>query len=226
VAAPAQAKPPLVTYQDGELTIVAENATLSEVLAAVRAAMGADIDLPGGGAEQRIWVHLGPGPARTVLRDLLDGTEFNYVIQASESDSDGIRSVLLSPRSKNPESGNTGTQVARGQDRNGQSARASLAEVPEPEAVATTAPATSAPAPAVAAADTASGQPEMPPATPPSEQAATNGMHTTPVSSEAALSRPVGGSSEQMMQQLQSMYEQRKQLQIQQNQTQKPQAVN
>src|SRR5271167_2006938 len=81
----AETKPPQVTYQDGQLTIVAENALLSEVMAAVRTVMGADIDLPPGVAAQRIWVRLGPGPARRVLRDLLDGTELNYVIQASES---------------------------------------------------------------------------------------------------------------------------------------------
>jgi hypothetical protein len=223
-----ETKPPQVTYQDGGLTIIAENASLSEVLAAVREAMGADIDLPAGAAGQRIWVRLGPGPARTVLRDLLDGTEYNYIIQASEQDSDGIRSVLLTVRSKSAESGIAGAQMARGQNRKGQAVNASPAETSEPETAAATdtSPATVAPAPAVAAAaDAASAPPETPPASPGVQSAASN-LPITPGSAHPGASTPVGGSSEQMMQQLQSMYEQRRQLQIQQNQGQKPQAVN
>jgi len=212
------AKPPLAIYEDGELTIVAENAALSEVLAAVRAAMGADIDLPAGAAGQRIWVRLGPGPARQVLRDLLDGTEFNYVIQASESDTEGIRSVLLTVRSKSPESGTAGTQLARGQNHNAQPANASPTEASEPEPAAATA---AAPAPAVAAAATpASASPDAP-STSPSVQSAASNLPVTPVSANPGNNGPIGGSSEDMMQQLQSMYEQRKQLQIQQNQSQK-----
>jgi hypothetical protein len=220
-----ETKPPQVTYQDGELTIVAENATLSEVLGAVRSAMGANIDLPTGAADQRIWIRLGPGPARTVLRDLLDGTEYNYVIQASESDSDGIRSVLLTMRSKNPESGNTGTQVARGQNRNGQAGNASPVEVPDPETAVATVPVLTPPAPAAATADSATGSPEMPP-TPPAVQSTASNLPFTPGSAGPGTSGPGGGSSEQMMQQLQSMYEQRRQMQMQQNQGQKPQAIN
>ena len=219
---------PVATYQDGELTIVAENTALSEVLAAVRAAMGADIDLPAGAAEQRIWVRLGPGPARQVLRDLLDGTELNYVIQASESDSEGIRSVLLTVRSKSPEPSNTATQLARGPNRRAPVVDASPEETSEPAtpAVTAAAPASATPAPAVAAAaDNPAASPDASPASP-GVQAASSNLPATPVSTNPEMSGPIGGSSEQMMQQLQSMYEQRRQLQIQQNQAQKPQSVN
>jgi hypothetical protein len=220
-------KPPQATYEDGELTIVAENASLSEVMAALRAALGADIDLPAGAAGQRIWVRLGPGPARQVLRDLLDSTELNYVIQASESDSEGIRSVLLTARSKSPESGSMGTQVARGASRNAQPVNANPAETSEPEAAAATASAstTTTPAPTAAAADATPASPETPPASPGVQSAASN-LAVAPVSANPGMSGAVGGSSEQMMQQLQSMYEQRRQLQMQQNQGQKPQAIN
>jgi hypothetical protein len=214
----AETKPPQVTYQDGQLTIVAENALLSEVLAAVRSVMGADIDLPSGVAAQRIWVRLGPGPARRVLRDLLDGTELNYVIQASESDTEGIRSVLLTVRSKSAEASSAGTQVARGPNHNSQPLNSSAPEAPEPEA--------SAP---VAAVTPAAGAPPEAPPVPPAAQSAASNLPATPGNVDPAISRPpvaVGGGSEQMIQQLQSMYEQRRQLQMQQNQVQKPQAAN
>jgi hypothetical protein len=213
----AETKPPQVTYQDGQLTIVAENALLSEVMAAVRTVMGADIDLPPGVAAQRIWVRLGPGPARRVLRDLLDDTELNYVIQASESDTEGIRSVVLTVRSKSAEANNAGTQLARGPNRNAAQPLNSP-EAPEPEA--------SAP---VAAVTPAAGAPPEAPPVPPAAQSAASNLPATPGNVDPAISRPpvvVGGGSDQMIQQLQSMYEQRRQLQMQQNQVQKPQAAN
>ncbi len=68
-----------VTYEDGKLTIIAENSLLSDVLSAVRAQTGADIELPPGASSQRIWARLGPGPARSVLATLLDSTNLDYV---------------------------------------------------------------------------------------------------------------------------------------------------
>jgi AMIN domain len=88
---------PKVTYQDGQLTIIAENSLLSEILSALHTAMGAEIDLPAGASSQHVWVSLGPGPARKVLSEMLSGTDLNFVIQGSASDANGIQSVLLTP---------------------------------------------------------------------------------------------------------------------------------
>jgi len=195
-------KPPQITYQDGQLTIVAENSPLSEVMSALRAALGADIDLPVSVAHQRIWVRLGPGPARNVLRELLDNTELDFVIQASDSDEQGIRSVLLTVRTKTPEAGIPGSRVAT--NRKNLPASPSPVEVPEQDS--------SAPAESAAVSDTAA------PAASPSTDAPST------ASKEASLSKPGGGQSEQMIQQLQSMYEQRRQIQMQQNQ--KPSSNN
>src|SRR6266478_1907461 len=89
-----------VSYEDGQLTIVAENSKLGDILAAVSERMGADIELPASASDERIWVRLGPGPARRVLAALLGGTDLDYIIQASETDPEGIQSVLLTPRTK------------------------------------------------------------------------------------------------------------------------------
>ncbi len=207
-------KPPQVIYDEGLLTIIAENASLSEVLAAVRGSMGADIDLPPGASVQRIWVHFGPGPARKVLRDLLDSTEFNYVIQASEDDPDGVRSVLLTPRNKGAESGNVGIPLTHRTNRNQQAADANLPDVSEqesslPVAVTPAEPSSPAPTPATSA-----------------PTAAASNLPTRPAIADPGSSKPAGSSSDQMIQQLQSMYEQRRQMQIQQNQGQKPQPNN
>jgi len=97
-------KAPVVSYESGELTIVAENSTLSDILAALRTCMGSDIDLPSSASAERMWAKLGPGPARKVLAALLSQTNLDYLIQASDSetDPDGIRSVSLTPRTDAP----------------------------------------------------------------------------------------------------------------------------
>ena len=94
------AKPAKVTYVDGQLTITAENSLLSDILSALHAAMGAEIDLPPSASGERIWVRLGPGPARKVVSELLSGTDLNFVIQGSATDAEGIHSVLLTPHSE------------------------------------------------------------------------------------------------------------------------------
>lgn len=200
-------KPPQITYEDGQLTIVAENSRLSEVMSALRAAMGADIDLPASVAGQRIWIRLGPGPARRVLRDLLDNTELDYVIQASDTEVEGIRSVLLTARSKAAEQGVPGSQVARGTSRRELPVSSSPVEAPEQDG--------STPAESAAVSDAA---PAGSPSTSTDAQSAASQLQSAPVAPNPSLSGPGSGTSEQMIQQLQSMYEQRRQLQLQQNQ--------
>ncbi|MGA9815069.1 MAG: hypothetical protein WBQ64_19970, partial [Terriglobales bacterium] len=60
------AVPPQVHYSQGQLTIVAENSTLADILRAVRAQTGAAVEVPPN-ATERVVTHLGPGPARDVL---------------------------------------------------------------------------------------------------------------------------------------------------------------
>ncbi len=84
-----------VSYEDGQLTIIAENSKLGEILAAVSERLGANIELPASSSDERIWVRAGPGPARRVLAALLSGTDLDYVIQASDTDPEGILSLGL-----------------------------------------------------------------------------------------------------------------------------------
>src|SRR5712692_8538299 len=54
----AQPKPLQVTYEAGQLTILAENSRLSDILSSLRACMGADIDLPAGASGELIWARV------------------------------------------------------------------------------------------------------------------------------------------------------------------------
>src|SRR5690242_19004670 len=67
------AQPPQVSYLNGQLTIIAPNSTLGDILNAVQKQTGADIEVPSG-ASERIAGRMGPGPARDVIAQLLNGS--------------------------------------------------------------------------------------------------------------------------------------------------------
>lgn len=85
--------PPQVSYQNSQLTIVAPNSTLSDILRAVRKQTGAEIEVPV--APERVVTHLGPGSARDVIAQLLNGSRFNYVLLGSPADSESLTRVVL-----------------------------------------------------------------------------------------------------------------------------------
>lgn len=97
---PAELPPqaPKVTCRGDEITISADNSTLSEILAAVKGCTGAKIEIPEGAVRIRSFEELGPGPVRVVLDELLSGTPYNFVIQSSESNPLKVETVLLSMR--------------------------------------------------------------------------------------------------------------------------------
>lgn len=84
---------PQVTYENEQLTIVAPNSTLADILRAVRKQTGADIEIPV--APERVVTHLGPGPARDVLAELLNGSRFNYVLVGSPANDAALTRVVL-----------------------------------------------------------------------------------------------------------------------------------
>jgi hypothetical protein len=90
--------PPQVTYANGELTIVSQNATLAEVLSQVRARTGANLELPPGAGMDRVATQLGPGKPRDVLVALLTGSRFDYIIVGSPTDPEAVQRVILTKR--------------------------------------------------------------------------------------------------------------------------------
>lgn len=85
---------PQVIYQSGQLTILAPNSTLSDILRAVKKQTAADIEIPAN-ANERVVTSLGPGPAREVVAELLNGSRFNYVLLGSPSDATRLTRVVL-----------------------------------------------------------------------------------------------------------------------------------
>jgi hypothetical protein len=102
---------PQVSYQNGMLTIVAPNSTLGDILRGVRKNTAADIDIPSN-ASERVATRLGPGPAREVVAELLNGSHFNYVLLGSpENASVLVRVVLVA---KTPDAPAPAIQAANG----------------------------------------------------------------------------------------------------------------
>jgi hypothetical protein len=89
-----------VNWDGKQLSIKAENSTLADILRAVRASTNAVIEIPSGVGAERVVTDLGPGSPREVLTLLLNGSNFDYVIVASPDDKDVLQSVLLTPRGK------------------------------------------------------------------------------------------------------------------------------
>jgi hypothetical protein len=88
---------PQVTYQNGLLSIQAQNSTLSSILSAVHARTGARVDMPADTANDRAAAQLGPGNPRDVLASLLQGSRFDYIFIGSPTDPDALLEVILTP---------------------------------------------------------------------------------------------------------------------------------
>jgi hypothetical protein len=94
--------PPDVTYRGGQLTILARNSTLGDVLNAVRSKTGASIDMPAPSGE-RVVGQFGPGAPREVVAQLLNGSHFDYVLMGSAADPGSLKKVVLTARANGPE---------------------------------------------------------------------------------------------------------------------------
>ncbi len=93
-------EPPLrVGFDRGLLTISARNATLADVLYQVHLRTGADIPIPSGAEQEQVAIQAGPGPAKDVIATLLNGSRFNYVLQGTAQDPQGVGTVILTPKS-------------------------------------------------------------------------------------------------------------------------------
>jgi hypothetical protein len=186
--------PPQVAYQNGQLTIDSQNATLSQVLHSVQSQTGASIDMPAGAGTERVVARLGPGKPKDVLASLLNGSKFNYVILGEANDSNGVQKVILMAKSTSSEA-----SVAAAQN--------SFHPPPQPQAIE--------PPDDEYPQNEPEPEPEvqLAPGQPGSE-----GL-TPDVPNSGANDIPVGGRTpEQMLQELQRMQQQQQQLQQQQQQ--------
>ena len=98
--------PPRVSFQQGQLTVIAENSTLGDIFGAIRNATGIKIETQGGPSGDRVAAKIGPAPAKEVLLSLLQGSRYDYVMLGSLTDPEQVERVILTPKSAG------GTQTA------------------------------------------------------------------------------------------------------------------
>lgn len=98
---------PHVSYTGGQLTIIAPNSTLGDILRAVRKQTSAEMEVPAN-ANERVVTQLGPGPAREVVAELLNGSRFNYVLLGSPADANALTRVVLVAKTGGDVSGPAG----------------------------------------------------------------------------------------------------------------------
>ena len=93
------AQPAKVTLAAGELTVLADNSSLSEILHQVAAASGMKVEglQAGTSGGQRVFGMYGPGAPREVLSELLNGSGYN-VMMLGETSSGAPRELMLMAR--------------------------------------------------------------------------------------------------------------------------------
>jgi len=96
---------PKVVLSDGQLSILAENSTLGDVLSAVKNLTGASVEAPPTANNERIAVNLGPGNPQQILQELLDGSKFDYLILGSPTNSSAVEKIIITSRSAGAASG-------------------------------------------------------------------------------------------------------------------------
>jgi len=109
-----KAQPASVGWNGRELRVAAANSSLKQVLSDISTATGVKVD--GGASDQRIYGTYGPGPARDVLSQLLEGSGYN-VLMVGDQGEGTPREVVLT--SKTGRGGATQTQPGMNQQNQG-----------------------------------------------------------------------------------------------------------
>jgi hypothetical protein len=91
--------PPRISYAGGKLTVVANNATLDDVLTGVGKAIGAHMEGGGSQGVERVFGQFGPASPSQVLNTLLVGSRYDFILVGSAESPDSVRVIILSASS-------------------------------------------------------------------------------------------------------------------------------
>src|SRR5271166_376161 len=93
-----------VTYDRRLLSVQAHGASLRSVLASIGKRTGTEIDFGAGSDAGGVYVDLGPATVRDLLRDLLNGSQLNYVMLRSRSDPGFVERLVILGDERGPAS--------------------------------------------------------------------------------------------------------------------------
>jgi hypothetical protein len=90
------ANPPRISYANGELTVIADNSSLTDIMSGIERATGARLE----GSQpdtERVFGQFGPGSPRDVLDSLLSGSRYDFILVGAIDDPGGVKTIMLSP---------------------------------------------------------------------------------------------------------------------------------
>jgi len=97
VAVPEPPKPKVeVTYNNGQLHILSDRASLADVLNEIHKQTGAEVMVPPGADQEKVFSELGPASPKEVLNSLLTGTSYNFILIGSSENPNSLERVLVS----------------------------------------------------------------------------------------------------------------------------------
>jgi hypothetical protein len=88
-------QPPRISFAGGELTIVANNSSLADILKSVERTLGATLEGSSPDSE-RVFGQFGPGNPREVIDALLDGSRYDFILVSPLEDPSRVQRILLS----------------------------------------------------------------------------------------------------------------------------------
>lgn len=94
----------IVTYDARALSVQAHGASLRSVLAAIGERTGTEIEFGAGSDTGGVYADLGPATVRDLLRDLLNGSQLNYVMLRSRSDPGFVERLVILGDERGPAS--------------------------------------------------------------------------------------------------------------------------
>jgi hypothetical protein len=124
------ANPPRISYVGGQLTVVADNSSLHDVIGSIAKVTGAEIEGSQPDSE-RVFGKFGPGTPREVLDSLLTGSPYDFILVGAVEDPGNVRKVLLTKH---------GTPLAGALAANNEPQRSGAPTPPEEEEGTDTAP--------------------------------------------------------------------------------------
>lgn len=96
--------PPNINYANGELTVVANNASLADIVGGIERATGARVEGTRPDSE-RVFGQFGPGSPRDVLNSLFEGSRYDFILVGSLENPADVRTIILSPHGTAPAAG-------------------------------------------------------------------------------------------------------------------------
>jgi hypothetical protein len=98
------ANPPRISFGNGELTVIADNSSLTDIMNGIERATGAR--LQGSQPEtERVFGQFGPGSPRDVLNSLLSGSRYDFILVGAIDDPGAVQTIILSPHGSFPAGG-------------------------------------------------------------------------------------------------------------------------